>query len=265
VTDAALLRAAASAVRRAAERLALVAGVIAALALSLRAVDVDRLPLLFTNSANMADFARGFARPDFGQWRLYVAQMLETVQMALWGTFLAVLFAIPFGLLSAPQHRPRLDRPAGAAADGRAALGQRAGDRHTVRVRRGPGPPPRRARAGAPHHRRAGEAVQRGGRGHRRPTGRGGAGGRRLPHRGDRLGRAPQVAPLWTSFALYRFEANSRSATVLGLIGAGGIGQLLIESLQGFDYGQASAITIVIVAAVTLIDFLSSAVRKRLL
>ena len=78
-------------------------------------------------------------------------------------------------------------------------------------------------------------------------------------------GVLPQVAPLWTSFALYRFEANSRSATVLGLIGAGGIGQLLIESLQGFDYGQASAITIVIVIAVTLIDFLSSAVRKRLL
>ena len=37
-------------------------------------------------------------------------------------------------------------------------------------------------------------------------------------------GVIPQVAPLWTSFALYRFESNSRAATVLGLIGAGGIG-----------------------------------------
>ncbi len=46
-------------------------------------------------------------------------------------------------------------------------------------------------------------------------------------------GVMPQVAPLWTSYALYRFESNARAATVLGLIGAGGIGQLLFESMQG--------------------------------
>ena len=51
-------------------------------------------------------------------------------------------------------------------------------------------------------------------------------------------GVIPQVAPLWTSYALYRFESNARSATVLGLIGAGGIGQLLFESLNAFDYHQ---------------------------
>ena len=72
-------------------------------------------------------------------------------------------------------------------------------------------------------------------------------------------------APLWTSYALYRFESNSRSATVLGLIGAGGIGQLLFDSLNGFDYSQVAAIVIVIVVAVTLIDLLSQAIRSRLL
>jgi len=75
----------------------------------------------------------------------------------------------------------------------------------------------------------------------------------------------PQVAPLWTSYALYRFESNSRSATVLGLIGAGGIGQNLIDSINGFQYRSTSAIVIVIVAAVTLIDLLSQAMRTRLL
>ena len=75
----------------------------------------------------------------------------------------------------------------------------------------------------------------------------------------------PQVAPLWTSYALYRFESNSRSATVLGLIGAGGIGQMLFDSLNGFDYRSVSAIVIVVVVAVTLIDMLSQAMRKRLL
>ncbi|MCC7266654.1 MAG: phosphonate ABC transporter, permease protein PhnE, partial [Caulobacteraceae bacterium] len=77
-------------------------------------------------------------------------------------------------------------------------------------------------------------------------------------------GVIPQVAPLWTSYALYRFESNSRSATVLGLIGAGGIGQLLFDALNGFNYAQVSAIAIVIVVAVTLIDLLSQAMRNRL-
>jgi phosphonate transport system permease protein len=75
----------------------------------------------------------------------------------------------------------------------------------------------------------------------------------------------PQVAPLWTSFALYRFESNSRSATVLGLIGAGGIGQVLFESMNGFEFRDVSAIVIIVVIAVTMIDMLSQAMRKRLL
>ena len=45
-------------------------------------------------------------------------------------------------------------------------------------------------------------------------------------------GVLPQVAPLWTSYALYRFESNARSATVLSLIGAGGIGQPLFDSIN---------------------------------
>ena len=75
----------------------------------------------------------------------------------------------------------------------------------------------------------------------------------------------PQVAPLWTSFALYRFESNSRAATVLGLIGAGGIGQALFESLQAFKYREVSTIAIIIIVAVTVIDTLSQIMRKRLL
>jgi len=78
-------------------------------------------------------------------------------------------------------------------------------------------------------------------------------------------GVIPQVAPLWTSYALYRFESNSRSATVLGLIGAGGIGQLLFDSLNGFAYSRTAAIVVIIIVAVSLIDMLSQAIRSRLL
>ena len=77
-------------------------------------------------------------------------------------------------------------------------------------------------------------------------------------------GVIPQVAPLWTSYGLYRFESNARSATILGLIGAGGIGQLLFENLQAFAYREVSMISIVIVVAVTAIDTLSQLMRKRL-
>jgi len=78
-------------------------------------------------------------------------------------------------------------------------------------------------------------------------------------------GVIPQVAPLWTSFALYRFESNARSATVLGLIGAGGIGQVLFDRMNAFAFSDVSAVVIVVVVAVTLIDMLSQAMRKRLL
>jgi RNA polymerase sigma factor (sigma-70 family) len=52
-------------------------------------------------------------------------------------------------------------------------------------------------------------------------------------------GVIPQVAPLWTSYALYRFESNSRSATILGVIGAGGIGQVLFDRMNAFEYSEA--------------------------
>jgi phosphonate transport system permease protein len=78
-------------------------------------------------------------------------------------------------------------------------------------------------------------------------------------------GVAPQVAPLWTSYALYRFESNARAATILGLIGAGGIGQRLYETINAFEFRQTAAIVIVIIVAVSLIDLMSQALRQRLL
>jgi phosphonate transport system permease protein len=75
-------------------------------------------------------------------------------------------------------------------------------------------------------------------------------------------GVIPQVLPLWMSFALYRFESNVRSATVLGIIGAGGIGQVMFESIRGFYYPQASAMLIVVVLTVTVVDLISQQLRR---
>ena len=70
--------------------------------------------------------------------------------------------------------------------------------------------------------------------------------------------------PLWSSYTLYRFETNVRSATVLGIVGAGGIGQSLYENIRSFQYSETAAIIIIIVLTVSLIDLLSAQVRKLL-
>ena len=75
-------------------------------------------------------------------------------------------------------------------------------------------------------------------------------------------GIIPQVIPLWISYSLYRFEANVRSASVIGMVGAGGIGMLLWDAIRSFDYAKTAAIILVIVVVVSVLDFASSRVRR---
>jgi len=75
-------------------------------------------------------------------------------------------------------------------------------------------------------------------------------------------GIIPQVLPLWISYSLYRFESNVRSATVLGIVGAGGIGMVLWEAIRGFYYAETAAVMIIIIICVTLLDILSQRLRK---
>jgi phosphonate transport system permease protein len=75
-------------------------------------------------------------------------------------------------------------------------------------------------------------------------------------------GVIPQVTPLWITFSLYRFEANVRSATVVGLTGAGGIGVVLWEDMRGFRFAEASAEMLMIIVVVTAIDLSSARLRK---
>ena len=76
-------------------------------------------------------------------------------------------------------------------------------------------------------------------------------------------GVVPQVLPLWLSFTLYRFESNVRSASVVGMVGAGGIGVVLYEVIRSFQYAQTCAVLLILVVCVTLIDVLSAMLRKR--
>ena len=80
-----------------------------------------------------------------------------------------------------------------------------------------------------------------------------------------RFGVLPQVLPLFLSYVLYRLETNIRAATVLGFVGAGGIGFYLQTYLRMIDYRAASTVVLLVtVAMVMVVDAISSRLRDRL-
>jgi phosphonate transport system permease protein len=80
-----------------------------------------------------------------------------------------------------------------------------------------------------------------------------------------RFGLVPQVLPMFLSSALYMFESNVRSATILGIVGAGGIGFQLSERIRGHRWEEVCLILIMILVTVAVIDFVSKNLRQRLI
>lgn len=80
-----------------------------------------------------------------------------------------------------------------------------------------------------------------------------------------RFAVVPQVLSNFASYALLRFEINVRGAAVMGFVGAGGIGQDLMEAIRKFYYSDVSAILVLIIAAVMLIDYGTERLRHALL
>ena len=220
---------------------------------------------LVRDSGNMAEYAASFFPPDFREWRHYLQEMVVTVQIALWGTVLAIICAVPLGLLCSTNIAPVWVRqPLRRLMDAARAINEMVfAMLFIVAVGLGPF-------AGvlalwvhttgslAKLFSEAVEAID--------PQ----------PVEGIRAtganaleeivyGVIPQVLPLWISFSLYRFEANVRSASVVGMVGAGGIGVVLWEIIRGFQYAQTCAVMIIIVVTVTLIDLVSARIRKAMI
>jgi phosphonate transport system permease protein len=219
---------------------------------------------LVTDWRNMAEFGSAFLRPNFHEWREYLNEMIVTIQIAVWGTALAVVVGIPFSILSASNICPVwVVQPVRRLMDSFRAINEIVfALLFVVAVGLGPF-------AGvmalfihntgivAKLFSEAVEAVDP------RPVeGIRATGASRLQE--VIFGVVPQVMPLWTSFTLYRFETNVRSATVLGIIGAGGIGQTLYENIRSFQYSSTAAVIIIIVLSVMLIDITSARLRKML-
>ena len=72
----------------------------------------------------------------------------------------------------------------------------------------------------------------------------------------------PQVMPLIVSYSLLRFESNVRSATILGFVGAGGIGFLMFDKLNGYQYREVATMMIMVIISVCLIDYLCGKMRS---
>jgi phosphonate transport system permease protein len=79
-----------------------------------------------------------------------------------------------------------------------------------------------------------------------------------------RFAALPQVVPNFASYALLRFEINVRASSIVGFVGAGGIGQDLFVAIRKFYYTDVSAILLMIIVTVTLIDLLTERIRHRL-
>ena len=218
---------------------------------------------LFSDARNMGSFASEFFPPDFSDWRLYLKEMVVTIQVALWGTALAVIFAVPFGILSSDNLVPWwVYQPVRRIMDACRAINEMVfAMLFVVAVGLGPF-------AGvmalfvhttgilAKLFSEAVEAIDPQPVEGMRATGA-------LAIEEILYGVIPQVLPLRISFSLYRLESNIRSATVVGMVGAGGIGVVLWEMIRGFYFPQTSAVMLVIIAVVILFDMISQFIRKR--
>lgn len=234
---------------------------IAVLAASWKGADMRPLDLL-RDGGNMGEYARGFFPPDFSDWRHYVTELVVTLQIALWGTALAIACSVPLALLASANITPWwVHQPVRRLLDGCRAINEMLfALLFVVAVGLGPF-------AGvlalwvhttgvlAKLFSEAVEAIDPQPVEGIRATGA-------HPLAQIVYGVIPQVMPLWISYALYRFESNVRSASVVGMVGAGGIGMVLWDVIRGFAYAQTAAVLILLVLSVSLIDVASSRLRK---
>jgi phosphonate transport system permease protein len=212
----------------------------------------------------MLDFVRRMVPPDWSVLGNAVRGAVQTIQIALVGTAVAAVIAVPLGFAAARNAAPRwLFHAARTVLNVFRAIDTLVYALFFVAAV-GLGPFPGvlavvayTATVLAKLYSEAIEAIDPG------PVEAVRAVGAR-PLQVLRWGVLPQLLPQFLSFTLYRFETNIRAAAILGFVGAGGIGFYVQNYLRMLDYPAASTVLLVLVALVMLVDFVSSRVRARL-
>ena len=218
--------------------------------------------VLLQRGDNMVEYVKSYFLPDFSDWGYYFSETVITISMGLWGTLMAAIVSVPLSILASNNMCPIwIVQPTRRILDAMRAINEIVFALIFV-VAVGLGP-----FAGVLSlfvhttgvlgklFSEAVESIEPGPVDGIRATG--------ASHIQEVIyGVIPQVMPLWTSFTLYRFESNVRSASVLGIVGAGGIGVSLYQSFGAFQYQKVCAILIVLVAATAIIDLLSAKIRS---
>lgn len=230
---------------------------------ALQGLKVD-LALLQNSLPYVIDFISRLFPPDWSVLDIAVEALVETVQMSLWGTTIGAILSLPIAVLSANNLAPvplqwganflqngirsvpsivlglifvaatGLGAPAGTLALGIYTIGYL-----------------------GKFYQEAIEAVEPRSLEALRVSG---ANWLQIAQ----YGIFPQVLPLGLGYTLYMFEYNIRAASVLGVVGAGGIGFELVSYIRGFEYNKATTMMLVLLVVVTGIDALSSKLRQRL-
>lgn len=243
----------------------LVAGVLAVCAVALAITGFFDAARFAEGIPALAQLASEMVPPDFSRWQHWMRPLLDTLAMSIAGTILAVILSLPLALLAAPNTTPLPALGHGArlvlsflrsvpelilgilfvAAVGFGALpGVLALALHSVGMvgkfyaeaieHVDPRPLEAARAAGATRVQVITHAV------------------------------LPQVLPQLADITIYRWEYHFRASTVLGIVGAGGIGFELIAALRLIAYDQVSAILLTILACVVVVDSLGAALRRRL-
>lgn len=220
---------------------------------------------LVSGSVRLVEIAGMMLPPDPGDWahaRAYVLALIETIAIALVGTLSAAVLALPVALLAARNvtasrivrflSRRSLDTLRSVDILVWAliwinvvGLGPFAGVLALMTADIGS------------FGKLFSEAMEAA---NRRPVdGIVSTGGNHLL--GIRFGILPEVFPVLASQVLYYFESNTRSASIIGIVGAGGIGMYLAEAIRTLELQQTSFIILLILIAVAAIDFVSSRLR----
>jgi phosphonate transport system permease protein len=213
----------------------------------------------------LAQIAREMVPPDFTRWKAWLRPLLDTLAMSIGGTAIALALSLPLAVCAARTTAPNaavyqaarlvlnLFRAIPELIMGILAVA-------AVGFGAMPGVLALGVHSAGMVAKFFAEAVEHA---DPRPIEAARAAGASEP---QVITRAilPQVLPQMADTTIYRWEYNFRASTVMGAVGAGGIGTELIGSLRILDYRQVLAILIAILVCVTIVDALGGVLRRRL-